>query len=128
MKPNLIYADKQQHDYLRAFVLIKPSRPFYEVGNDYQITQPHTDEVLANAKLVQKQTYELYKIPEMFAYLCRDLNLQTLTGILKNQSREKEWDVLVFSNNAYYNYFYKDKKVEAKVMRQEQNQQMEISL
>lgn len=128
MKPNVIYADKQHHDYLRAFVLIKPSRPFYEEGRDYQITEPFTEKVLANAKLVYKRTYELFKIPEMYAYLCMDLNLQTLTQVLRNHSAEIHWDILLFSGNAYNHDFYKEKTEEAQKMRTKQAEQMQIPL
>ncbi|WP_136465207.1 hypothetical protein [Flagellimonas onchidii] len=126
MNPNIVYADKQHHNYLRAFILIKPSKPFYEEGQDYQIRQPFTEEVLSNARLVWKRTFELHKIPEIYAYLCMDLNLQTLTGVLSNQSTEREWDVLLFSGNSYYGDFYRDKKVESKKLRKKQAEQLEI--
>ncbi|TMU56484.1 hypothetical protein [Flagellimonas algicola] len=109
-----VYANPEHHDLNRAFVLIKPSRPHYVQGEDYQIRQPFKEKILSNAKLVKKETYEIKDIPEVYAYICRDLNIDTLRQVLRNHHTEIKYDVLVFSSNAFYNKFYTDETEKAK--------------
>lgn len=114
-----LYANPKHHDLARAFVLIKPTRPFYIEGEDYSVREAFTEKVLTNAKLVIKLTCELDDIPENYAYLCRDLSLERLKQVLRNHNKETTYDILVFSSNAYYNKFYSDKTEQATASREE---------
>ena len=123
---NQILVDSLPRNYFGSFVLIKPSQPFYKEGEDYQILSFPNNEVIAKSRLVYKHTYPLNEIPDMYSLLYKDITARDLIMHLRNVSTATQWDVLHFSSNAHYNEWYKDRKVEATNMRQNEINQLSL--
>ncbi|WP_421809433.1 hypothetical protein [Flagellimonas sp.] len=121
---NQIIVDSSPRNYYGGFVLIKPTKPFYKVGEDYQLLSFPNNEVIAKARLVMKRTYHINRIPEVACIMCRDLRGTDLKRILKEHSTEVYYDVLVFSANSHYNDWYADREEETKVMRKKDADQI----
>jgi hypothetical protein len=123
---NQIHVDSTPRNYYGGFILIKPTKPFYKVGEDYQLLSFPENQIVAKARLVMKRTYHISKLPDVVSIMSSDLKAKRLASILRNQSNEVFYDALVFSSNAHYNDWYNDKPVEAVEMRLKEQQQINM--